>query len=78
MISLIKEAKATLKEMRQLKAASLSMTDVDGMVKLLGCEPTTQRSGLLDSGASHPFRTASEGEVTRPRESKSSSEMVRR
>ena len=45
------------------KSASLSVKDVEKTVKAVGCEPTTERSGLLDSGASDPFRTASEGEV---------------
>ena len=65
MRSLISEVNATLKEMRQLKAASLSVKDVNKMVKAVGCDPITGRSGLLDSGASHPFRTASEGEVSK-------------
>ena len=56
MRSLISEVNATLKEMRQLKAASL-------MIKSVGGDPVTGRSGLLDSGASHPFRLATEEEL---------------
>ena len=57
---LLTEANAMLKEMRQLKGMSLSSTRVENEAVAHGCNPTTGRSGLLDSGASHPFRMASE------------------
>ena len=61
---LLTEANAMLKEMRQLKGMSLSSTRVENEAVAHGCNPTTGRSGLLDSGASHPFRMASEEEVS--------------
>ena len=62
---LLTEANAMLKEMRQLKVMSLSSTRVENEAVAHGCNPTTGRSGLLDSGASHPFRMASEEEVSK-------------
>ena len=62
---LLQEANAMLKEMRQLKMISLSATQVENMAVGYGCGPTNGRTGLLDSGASHPFRAATEEEIER-------------
>ena len=61
--NLLQEANAMLKEMRQLKALSLSSTRVDNMASFHHCNPHDGRSGLLDSGASHAFRVAEPEEV---------------
>ena len=60
---LLMEANAMLKEMRQLKMLALSSTQVENMAVGHGCHPSSGRTGLLDSGASHPFRTATEEAV---------------
>ena len=60
---LLQEANAMLKEMRQLKMLALSSTQVENMAVGHGCGPSDGRTGLLDSGASHPFRVASEEEI---------------
>ena len=62
---LLQEANAMLKEMRQLKMLALSSTQVENMAVGHGCHPGNGRTGLLDSGASHPFRVASEEEIER-------------
>ena len=62
---LLQESNAMLKEMRQLKMLSLSSTQVENMAVGHGCHPVDGRTGLLDSGASHPFRVATEGEIER-------------
>ena len=62
---LLMEANAMLKEMRQLKMLALSSTQVENMAVGHGCHPGSGRTGLLDSGASHPFRTATEEEIER-------------
>ena len=62
---LLQEANAMLKEMRQLKMLSLSSTQVENMAAGHGCHPGNGRTGLLDSGASHPFRSATEEEIER-------------
>ena len=62
---LLMEANAMLKEMRQLKMLALSSTQVENMAVGHGCHPNSGRTGLLDSGASHPFRTATEEEIER-------------
>ena len=58
---LLKEASAMLKEIRQLKMLSLSQ--VEQRAKELGCDPLEGRTGLLDSGASHPYREATDEEL---------------
>eukprot|EP00439_Symbiodinium_sp_Y106_P060167 s729_g8.t2 len=58
---LIKEANTMLKEMRQLRM--LTMEDVNAQASALGMELETGKSGLLDSGASHAFRTGSPEEI---------------
>ena len=58
---LLKEANSMLKEMRQLNM--LTVRDVDVKAKSLGMEPSTGRSGLLDSGASHAFRLGTHEEL---------------
>ena len=60
---LLQEANAMLKEMRQLKMLSLSSTAVENMAVGHGANPQDGRTGLLDSGASHPFRVASQEEI---------------
>ena len=60
---LLQEANAMLKEMKQLKMLSLSSTAVENMAVGHGCNPQDGRTGLLDSGASHPFRVASQEEI---------------
>ena len=50
-----------LKEMRQLNM--LTVRDVEVKAKSLGMEPTTGRSGLLDSGASHAYRLGTPEEL---------------
>ena len=62
---LLQEANAMLKEMRQLKTLALSATQVENMAVGHGCSPSDGRTGLLDSGASHPFRVATEEEIER-------------
>ena len=62
---LLKEANAMLKEMRQLKMLALSSTQVENMAIGHRCHPGDGRTGLLDSGASHPFRVATEEEIER-------------
>ena len=61
--SLLQEASAMLKEIRQLKTMSLTITQVQNQAVGVGCSPSTGRTGLLDSGASHPFREATEDEL---------------
>ena len=61
--SLLQEASAMLKEIRQLKAFSITTTQIQNQAVGFGCDPATGRTGLLDSGASHPFREASEEEI---------------
>ena len=61
--SLLQEASAMLKEIRQLKTLSLTTTQVQNQAVGVGCDPATGRTGLLDSGASHPFREASQEEL---------------
>ena len=61
----LKEANAMLKEMRQLKMLALSSTQVENMAVGHRCHPGDGRTGLLDSGASHPFRVATEEEIER-------------
>ena len=61
--SLLEEASAMLKEIRQLKALSLTVTNVQNQAVGVGCNPDNGRTGLLDSGASHPFREADEEEI---------------
>ena len=58
---LLKEASAMLKEIRQLKMLSLSQ--VEKCARELGCDPIEGRTGLLDSGASHPYREATNEEL---------------
>ena len=60
---LLQEANAILKEMRQMKVLSLSSTAVENMAVGHGCNPQDGRTGLLDSGASHPFRVAPQEEI---------------
>ena len=60
---LLQEANAILKEMRQMKMLSLSSTVVENMAVGHGCSPQDGRTGLLDSGASHPFRVAPQEEI---------------
>ncbi|CAE7828798.1 RE1 [Symbiodinium sp. CCMP2592] len=60
---LLQEASAMLKEIRQLKMLAYSTTDVENRAVGSGCDPRTGRTGLLDSGASHPFREATETEL---------------
>ena len=52
-----------LKEIRQLKAIALTATQVENRATSSRCNPMTGRTGLLDSGASHPFREATEEEI---------------
>ena len=59
---LLKETNAMLKEMRQLKMLALSPAQVENMAVGHGCHPGNGRTGLLDSGASHPFRAATDEE----------------
>ncbi|CAE7892782.1 RE1, partial [Symbiodinium necroappetens] len=61
--SLLQEASAMLKEIRQLKTMSLTITQVQNRAVGVGCSPSTGRTGLLESGASHPFREATEDEL---------------
>ncbi|CAE7212420.1 TY2B-DR3 [Symbiodinium microadriaticum] len=61
--SLLQEASAMLKEIRQLKAFSITTTQIQNQAVRFGCDPATGRTGLLDSRASHPFREASEEEI---------------
>ena len=61
--SLLQEASARLKEIRQLKMMSLSSTQVENRAVGSGCDPRTGRTGLLDSGASHPYREATDHEL---------------
>ncbi|CAE7746100.1 RE1 [Symbiodinium necroappetens] len=61
--NLLQEASAMLKEIRQLKTMSLTITQVQNQAVGVGCSPSTGRTGLLDSGASHPFREATEDEL---------------
>ncbi|CAE7232960.1 TY2B-DR3 [Symbiodinium microadriaticum] len=61
--SLLQEASAMLKEIRQLKTFSITTTQIQNQAVGFGCDPATGRTGLLDSGASHPFREASEEEI---------------
>ena len=58
---LLKEANSMLKEMRQLKV--LTVEDINVQARSLGLEPETGRTGLLDSGASHAYRAATEEEI---------------
>ena len=60
---LLQEASAMLKEIRQLKALALSTTQVENRAVGSGCDPRSGRTGLLDSGASHPFREATDTEL---------------
>ncbi|CAE7227836.1 GIP [Symbiodinium sp. CCMP2456] len=61
--SLLEEASAMLKEIRQLKTLSLTVTNVQNQAVGVGCNPEDGRTGLLDSGASHPFREADDDEM---------------
>ncbi|CAE7769634.1 GIP [Symbiodinium sp. CCMP2592] len=61
--SLLQEASAMLKEIRQLKMMALSSTQVENQAVGHKCNPMDGRTGLLDSGASHPFREATEEEL---------------
>ena len=61
--SLLQEASAMLKEIRQLKMMALSSTQVENQAVGHKCNPRDGRTGLLDSGASHPFRQATEDEI---------------
>ena len=63
---LLQEANTMLKEMRHLKL--LTVKDVMAQARSLGCQDEEGRTGLLDSGASHPYR---EGTVEEVRESTS-------
>ena len=63
MKELMEQAQAMLKEMRQLKTMMLVGK---GMRELRDpCELQDGTTGLLDSGASHPFRSATEEELRR-------------
>ena len=42
---------------------SLSSTQVENRALGSGCDPRTGRTGLLDSGASHPYREATDHEL---------------
>ena len=61
--NLLQEASAMLKEIRQLKMMSLSSTQVENRAVGSGCDPRSGRTGLLDSGASHPYREATDHEL---------------
>ena len=61
--SLLQEASAMLKEIRQLKVMAFSSTQVENQAVGHKCNPRDGRTGLLDSGASHPFREATEDEL---------------
>ena len=50
-----------LKEMRQLKM--LTVNDVLAKARASGCSEDEGRTGLLDSGASHPFRQGNDAEI---------------
>ncbi|CAE7919564.1 unnamed protein product, partial [Symbiodinium necroappetens] len=63
MKQLLEEANAMMKEMRKLKMLALSSTEVKNNAAARRCGPMTGRTGLLDSGASHPFRSASTDEL---------------
>ena len=63
MKQLLEEANAMMKEMRKLKMLALSSTEVENNAVARRCGPMTGRTGLLDSGASHPFRSASTDEL---------------
>eukprot|EP00439_Symbiodinium_sp_Y106_P050041 s545_g6.t1 len=60
---LLQEASAMLKEIRQLRMLALSTTQVENRAVGSGCDPRSGRTGLLDSGASHPFREATDTEL---------------
>ena len=63
MKQLLEEANAMMKEMRKLKMLALSSTEVENNAVARRCGPMSGRTGLLDSGASHPFRSASTDEL---------------
>ena len=63
MKQLLEEANAMMKEMRKLKMLALSSTEVENNAAGRRCDPKTGRTGLLDSGASHPFRSAASDEL---------------
>ncbi|CAE7296882.1 RE1 [Symbiodinium sp. KB8] len=58
---LLREANSMLKEMRQLKM--LTVNDVLAQARTSGCNNDGGRTGLLDSGASHPFRQGTDVEL---------------
>ena len=58
---LLREANSMLKEMRQLKM--LTVNDVLAQARTSGCNNDGGRTGLLDSGASHPFRQGTDMEL---------------
>ena len=64
MKQLLEQANAMLKEMRQLRAVSLSTTQVENAAVGHGCNPHNGKTGLLDSGASHAFRAGTEEELS--------------
>ena len=64
MKQLLEQANAMLKEMRQLRAVSLSTTQVENAAVGHGCNPHSGKTGLLDSGASHAFRARTEEELS--------------
>ncbi|CAE7383237.1 unnamed protein product, partial [Symbiodinium necroappetens] len=60
--SLLKEANNMLKEMRQLKM--LTVGDVLASATEMGMSSEGERTGLLDSGASHPYRSGTDEEFS--------------
>ncbi|CAE7758600.1 RE1 [Symbiodinium sp. CCMP2456] len=62
LLSEFEQANSMLKEMRQLRM--LTVHDVTASAKALGMDPECGRTGLLDSGASHPYRPGTEEEIS--------------
>ena len=60
--SLLKEANNMLKEMRQLKM--LTVSDVLASATAMGMSSEGERTGLLDSGASHPYGSGTDEEFS--------------
>ena len=60
---LLEQANAMLSEIRQLRSVWLATHHVENASVAHGCDPRTGRTGMLDSGASHPLRPATTEEV---------------